>query len=134
MKCVCYSDEGQRIVAETSVILFELLHGWNRVNIDYMTNNCQPRISLRDYCCSSKCHYWFCLAVVMCDCVLPLQTPPTYDTAYQEAPLFVPTMVRSLGQWVDWNSIGTICIIRISYLRMYSILRLHAQLMCLCNN
>ena len=36
-------------MAETSVILFELLHGWNRVNIDYMTNNCQPRISLRDY-------------------------------------------------------------------------------------
>ena len=25
-------------MAETSVILFELLHGWNRVNIDYMTN------------------------------------------------------------------------------------------------
>ena len=23
-------------MAETSVILFELLHGWNRVNIDYM--------------------------------------------------------------------------------------------------
>ena len=36
-------------MAETSVILFELLHGWNRVNIDYMTNNCQLRISLRDH-------------------------------------------------------------------------------------
>ena len=26
-------------MAETSVILFELLHGWNRVNIDYITMN-----------------------------------------------------------------------------------------------
>ena len=26
-------------MAETSVILFELLHGWNRVNIDYMKNS-----------------------------------------------------------------------------------------------
>ena len=25
-------------MAETSVILFELLHGWNRVNIDYMNS------------------------------------------------------------------------------------------------
>ena len=38
----------------------------------------------------------------MCYCVLPLQTLAgrTYDTVYRQAPMFVPTMVRSLGQWV----------------------------------